>query len=167
MWNVRNPRVGWVSSLTFQSNNANIACATYLSVGSTHVGRSTDGGNSWLPRDGTGTGALPDVSVHSLVIGPNAPDWNYLGTDLEVSVSPDAGVTWAVENSGFANVIVERLALRSPAAVGAPPQLHAFSDGRKIWMIALDFAGTPDYRMGTEITGLWFDPMQDGQGLNL
>ncbi len=166
-WSVRSPRVGWVSSLVFQNNDANIAWATYSSIGGTHVWRSADGGLTWSPRDGSGPGALPDVPVHSLVIDPAAPGRIYLGTDLGVFFSPDAGLTWAVENTGFANVIVERLALGPPAAVGAPPQLHAFSYGRGIWKTPLDFAGVPDYRMGNEVTGLWFDPAQDGQGLNL
>ncbi|MEO6066283.1 MAG: hypothetical protein ABIP49_10950, partial [Lysobacterales bacterium] len=163
-WTARTPRAGWVSSLTFQSNDASIAWATYSSVGGTHVWRSSDGGATWSPRDGAGAGILPDVPVHSLVIDPAMPDRVYLGTDLGIFFSPDAGVTWAVENTGLANVIVERLALGPPASIGAPPQLHAFSYGRGIWKTALDFAGTPDYRIGNEITGLWFDPAQDGQG---
>ena len=166
-WSSRTPRVGWVSSLTFQNNDANIAWATYSSIGGVHVWRSVDGGVTWSPRDGAGAGALPDVPVHSLVIDPNAPGRIYLGTDLGIFFSPDAGATWAVENTGFANVIVERLALGPPDSAGAPPQLHAFTYGRGIWKTALDFTGTPDYRIGNEVAGLWFDPAQDGQGVNL
>lgn len=166
-WSARSPRAGWVSSLVFQNNDANIAWATYSSIGGTHVWRSVDGGLTWSPRDGTGSGVLPDVPVHSLVIDPNAPSRIYLGTDLGIFFSPDAGLTWAVENTGFANVIVERLALGPPDVAGGPPQLHAFSYGRGIWKTALDFTGVADYRIGNEITGLWFDPANDGQGLNL
>ncbi len=166
-WTSRTPRAGWVSSLTFQNGSPDTAWATYSSVGGTHVWRTTDGGNSWSARDGSGVGALPDIPVHSLVMDPGNPSRIYVGTDLGIFFSPDAGATWTIENTGFANVIVERLALGPPQIFNGPPMLHAFTYGRGIWKTPLNFQGANDFRMDAGISGLWFDPAQDGQGVNV
>lgn len=166
-WNPRTPRTGWVSSLTFQNGNPDTAWATYSSVGGVHVWRTLDGGNSWSSRDGAGAGALPDIPVHSLVIDPADSSRVYIGTDLGIFFSPDAGATWTVENTGFANVIVERLALGPPQILNGPPMLHAFTYGRGIWKTPLSFEGANDYRMDARVSGLWYDPAQNGQGVNV
>src|SRR5207237_9201576 len=56
----------------------------------------------------------------------------YVGTDLGVFVSTDGGATWAVENTGFANVITESLALNT---VSGTTMLFAFTHGRGAWRV--------------------------------
>ena len=58
-----------------------------------------------------------------MVVDPNQSTRLYLGTDLGVFVSVDGGTTWAVENSGFANVVTESLSIRGR-------NLFAFTHGR-------------------------------------
>jgi len=55
-----------------------------------------------------------------------------VGTDVGVFSSDDTGATWAVENTGFANVITEALAIGN---VGATPHVFAFTHGRGAWRV--------------------------------
>lgn len=161
------PREGWVSSLTFDPVDANVAYATYSTFGGAHVWKSTDAGATWSAIDGSGNGALPDIPVHHLVIDPGHRERLYIGTDLGVYVSLDGGGNWARETGGFADVIVERLAI-APEGPGGLPWLYAYTYGRGVWRAPLgDFDGVPSYRIGPELSGAFYDPAQDGHGLIL
>ncbi len=131
-WSLVQPRSGYVSWLTFDPANADIAYATYSTFGGTHVWRSTDGGATWTGIDGTGATGIPDVPVHSIVVDPTNTARLYVGTDVGVFVSLDSGATWAVEVTGFAHVITEALAVGS---VGATQYLYAFTHGRGAWRV--------------------------------
>lgn len=158
------PREGWVSSLGFDPVDANIAYATYSTFGGQHVWRSEDAGASWTAIDGSGEGALPDVPVHHLVVDPGNRQRLYIGTDIGVFVSLDGGAHWARENGGFANTIVERLAIAATPASGTP-LLYAYTYGRGVWRAPLsDFDGISSYRIGADLSGAYYDPAQDGHG---
>jgi photosystem II stability/assembly factor-like uncharacterized protein len=161
-WLSTAPRGGWVSSLEFDPLDANVAYATYSTFGGEHVWKSTDAGTTWQAIDGVGAGRLPDVPVHTIAIDPNARDHLYIGSDVGIFVSLDGGSSWALENAGFANVIVEKLAV-APAA--SPPELFAFTYGRGVWRVPLsDLVGDADYRIGADTSGAFYDPAQDGHG---
>ena len=49
--------------------------------------------------------------MHCLVVDPSNTRGVHVGTDLGVFVSTDGGASWAVENTGFANVVTEALVL--------------------------------------------------------
>jgi len=130
--NVR-PRSGYVSWVAFDPTTPNIAYATYSTFGGTHVWRSIDAGASWTGIDGAGANAIPDIPVHCIVIDPSNTARLYVGTDLGVFVSIDGGANWAVENTGFANTVVESLSLNT---VGGVTTLFAFTHGRGAWRVA-------------------------------
>jgi len=160
------PRSGWVSSLAFEPGNQEVAYATYSTFGGQHVWKSENGGGSWTAIDGTGAGQLPDVPVHKLVVDPNDPDRLYIGTDLGVFVTTDGGDNWAVENTGFSQVIVEDLVIREVA--GGDPQLFAFTYGRGVWKVPLaNLDAKPDVLITDEVSGAWYNPGQNGHGLQL
>lgn len=131
-WPSNFPRTGFVSWLTFDPYNKNIAYATYSTFDDKHVWRSTDAGLTWTAIDGSGVQGLPNIPVHCLVVDPNNTARLYVGTDLGVFASLDGGATWAVENSGFANTPVEALALNT---VNGVTSLYAFTHGRGVWRI--------------------------------
>lgn len=137
-WPFTRPRAGWVSSLAIDPGNRDIAYATYSTFGGTHVWRSMDGGASWSPIDGSGAGALPDVPVHSLVVDPSNNARLYIGTDVGVFVSTDGGANWAVETSGFPNVITESLQIQIADGV---TNLYAFTHGRGVWRVMVNNTG--------------------------
>jgi hypothetical protein len=124
------PRDGWVSSLTFDPANSEIAYATYAGFGGTHVWKSTDAGATWTPLDGSGDGALPDIPAHSLAVEGSRL---YLGTDLGIFVSTDGGAQWAAD-SAFPRAITETVVLGNTARGRA---LFAFTHGRGAWRVDL------------------------------
>ncbi len=135
VWPATRPREGFVSSLAFDATSPGVVYATYAGFGGAHVWRSEDGGGSWMSIDGSGAAAVPDIPVHSIVIDPANPGRLYLGTDLGVLTSISGGRTWAVENTGFANVVTEWLSLGSDVA--GSPWLFAFTHGRGAWKVDL------------------------------
>ena len=162
VWSSTQPRSGWVSSLTFDRANSDIAYATYSSFGGQHVWRSTNGGQTFTPIDGSGAGALPDIPVHTLAIDPSNGQRLFVGTDLGVFVTTNGGQSWAVENTGFANTIVEQLQV---AASANPPMLYAFTYGRGVWRVPLaDLDGVATYRVGADTSGSFYDPANPGHG---
>ena len=133
-WQAAQPRTGFVSWLAFDPNNVNVAYATYSTFGGTHVWKSTDAGASWVGIDGAGDTGVPDIPVHTIVVDSSNSQTLYLGTDIGVFVSLNGGATWARENTGFANVVVESLAISS---VGSNLNLFAFTHGRGAWRVPL------------------------------
>ncbi|MBI1736724.1 MAG: hypothetical protein HYR51_16280, partial [Candidatus Rokubacteria bacterium] len=129
-WAVSTPRAGYVSSIAVHPTSDSVVYATYATFGGAHVWRSGDRGVTWTSIDGSGATGIPDVPVHAIVIDPANTARLYIGTDVGVFVSRDGGATWAVENTGFANVITESLA---SGGLGTTPHLFAFTHGRGAW----------------------------------
>ncbi len=134
-WPFARPREGFVSWLAWDPVDADVAYATYAGFGGVHVWKTTDSGANWIGMDGSGATGLPDIPIHSLVVDPDDRDRIYLGTDLGVFVSVDGGLNWAVENTGFANVVTESLSVNKPAV--GPAALFAFTHGRGAWRVQL------------------------------
>jgi hypothetical protein len=134
-WHSSQPQPGYLSSLAIDPQNSSVAYATYSSFGTTHVWKSTDGGDTWTALDGTGSGALPDVPVQTVAVDPAHSSNLYIGTDLGVFSSTDGGAHWLVENTGFANAATDALVIRK--GTGGQRDLFAFSHGRGAWKVAL------------------------------
>jgi hypothetical protein len=131
VWPAAVPRSGFVSSIAFDPHGSQVAYATYSTFGGKHVWRTADGGATWSAIDGTGAAGLPDLPVHVLVVDPADSSRLYIGTDLGVFVSLDGGTSWAVENTGFANVVTEALTLQGST-------LFAFTHGRGAWKVPVN-----------------------------
>lgn len=136
-WPGVQPRSGFVSWLAFDPLDPNVAYATYSTFGGTHVWRSSDAGANWNGIDGVGATGIPDVPVHCIAVDPGNSQRLYVGTDVGVFVSLDGGATWARENTGFANVMTESLAVGS---IGRNNVLFAFTHGRGVWRVPLGAA---------------------------
>jgi photosystem II stability/assembly factor-like uncharacterized protein len=135
-WPSTQPRPGYVTWLAFDPVDPRIAYATYAEFGGRHVWKTADGGENWIPIDGDGAVGLPDIPVHAVIVDPNHRQHLYLATDLGVFTSRQGGNAWAVENSGFANVVTESLALQQRP--GSDPVLWAFTHGRGAWRVPLE-----------------------------
>ena len=128
------PRAGWVTSVAFDPRDVNVLYATYGNFGGAHVYRSVDGGESWASIDGSGANRLPDIPVHAIAVDPDEPQRLYLGTDLGVMVSIDAGRTWMAEETGFGPAVTMWLStVKGPGGT----YLFAFTHGRGAWRVRL------------------------------
>ena len=135
---IARPRTGVVSWVAYDPTDRNIAYATYSTFGGAHVYRTANGGESWTAIDGTGTTGIPDIPAHCIVVDTSNNARLYVGTDLGVFVSIDGGATWAVENTGFANVMTESLALNTTEGVTS---LYAFTHGRGAFKVVANLSG--------------------------
>ena len=61
-------------------------------AGGAHVYRSANGGGLWVAKNGTG---LPDVPANVVAVDPNSTSTVYLGTEIGLYRSTDAGQTWS------------------------------------------------------------------------
>jgi len=86
--------------------------ATFSGFTRSTVWRSTDGGRTWVVRSGAGARQLPEIPVSTIALHRTEPDWVYVGTDLGVFASTDAGATWSAATDGPANVVVDQLLWR-------------------------------------------------------
>lgn len=89
----------------------------------------------WKQVSGTGATALPAVPVNTMARDPYSPEtiW-YVGTDVGVFMTKNAGGTWAnlTKSVGLPNVTVNDLKV-----VKATGYLYAATYGRGIWKIKL------------------------------
>lgn len=85
--------------------------ATYGSFNNNNVLVTRDFGANWIDVSGaTGSATdLPAVPVRSIVINLATADRLYVGTEVGIFASDDAGATWQLPNGGPANVSVDEL----------------------------------------------------------
>lgn len=94
---------------TTHATNSNWYYATFGGFNANNVYRSTDNGATWTSISGTGTSALPAVPVRTLAFHPVDSSLLYVGTEIGIFTSNDAGATWEPTQDGPANVSVDEL----------------------------------------------------------
>ncbi|MBI5029802.1 MAG: hypothetical protein HZB51_04690 [Chloroflexi bacterium] len=103
----------YVSRIVVDPNSVNTVYVTFGGYGqyfnSDNVWRTVDGGANWSARSGSGGTALPVAPVRSLAIYPTNSNWLYVGTEVGVFASENAGASWSGTNDGPANVSVDEL----------------------------------------------------------
>ena len=83
----------------------NTAYVTFAGFANNNLWRTTDGGATWRNLHGT----LPQVPIRAVTTHPKNPNWVYVGTEVGIFTSEDAGNTWFTTNDGPANASVEHL----------------------------------------------------------
>lgn len=83
--------------------------ATFGGFRPNNVWRTEDLGLTWIDVTGSGATGLPDIPVRSIVINPARQDQIYVGTEIGIFASDDAGANWAIPQGGPANVSVDEL----------------------------------------------------------
>jgi hypothetical protein len=133
-WSFTSPSANYISWVTWDPNDVNVAYATVSGFGVTNLFKSINGGATWTASVGSGGTALPQIPALSVVVNPGDSQQVFVGTDLGVFTSIDGGANWYLENTGFANTPVEALKFNETA----PYQLYAFTHGRGAWRVALN-----------------------------
>ncbi len=85
--------------------DSNVVYATFGGYTSGNVWKSTDGGTTWYDI----SAELPEAPVRWVTIHPTDSDYVYLGTEVGVIVSDDAGVHWNPTNEGPTDCCVYQL----------------------------------------------------------
>ena len=126
----------WVWDVSPLPGDVNTVIVVMAGFGAPHVWRGTipaSGAGAWTDISGTGAGRLPDIPVNALVIEPATPTTMYIGTDVGVFRTTDAGSTWSLFSDGLPNVAVYDLKLHAPTRL-----LRAGTHGRGLWERKLD-----------------------------
>ncbi|MDC8005869.1 DUF3892 domain-containing protein [Aureisphaera galaxeae] len=92
------PPAGIIRSITVEHSDPDTLYITYGNI-YPNVYRSENGGETWEPVSGDhSTLTLPDISMNSLVIDHEDSDVLYVGSDVGVFRSNDAGYSWYFYN---------------------------------------------------------------------
>ena len=126
---------GWVSSLAVDPTDSNTVYLTYSSYGVPHVLKSVDGGQSWANIDGLAFNGIPDIPAHWIAVRPCDSRQLYVGTELGVFASEDAGASWQPANPGLPHTVVESLDFQDDDT------LAAFTFGRGMFLARLQPCG--------------------------
>ncbi len=140
----------FISSVAVDHDDPDIAYATSSTFGASHIYRTADGGQTWVPIDGdVALGGVPEVPVHWIAIRPCDSSQLYVGTEVGVFASDNTGSTWAPANLGMANTVVETLDFRDEDTI------VAFTHGRGTFLAELDPCQTSscgiDYNGDTKV----------------
>ena len=100
---------GYISSVTPDPADGDVVYATCSTFGQPHVYRSADGGLNWTPIDGAGVDSIPDVPAHWIVVRPGNSDQLFVGTEIGVFESADAGATWRPAGVDLPTTVCEAL----------------------------------------------------------
>jgi photosystem II stability/assembly factor-like uncharacterized protein len=129
----------WVSEVRVDRTNPDKLYAVFSGYGTGHVFRSTDRGTTWMDISGN----FPDIPVNGIVLSRDKPDNVYfIGTDIGVWYTEDAGQTWARFGNGLPNVVVYDI------NIDEKNRLIAGTHGRGMWITdavlsALDAPAAP------------------------
>jgi sugar lactone lactonase YvrE len=111
--------VRYITRITIDPNSSS---TVYLSLGgfsSNNLWQTKNSGSTWASVSGSGAAALPPAPVYDLAVYPSNSNWLYAATQVGVFTSQDMGVSWAVPQSGPANVSVDQLAWVGSSLVAA------------------------------------------------
>jgi len=137
-----------VSSIAVDPTNAEVAYVTFRTFDGNQLWkRSADG--VWSSLDT----ALPDTPFNAVAVNPLNPAMVYVGTDIGIFESLDAGATWRVGNENLATTIVNRLIFRRGTS-----DLYAFTFGRGAYRVDVGNRAPPPNDEITAATDIVLDP---------
>jgi len=163
----------WIWDISTIPGNPNTVVVVMAGFGTPHVWRGTMGMGptfTWANISGAFPNAVPDVPVNSLCIDPLNATHYYIGTDIGVFRTTNAGATWQLFNDGLPNTAVYDLRLQANTRL-----LRAATHGRGLWERRLDVVSMPnvnlylrDHLMSTgriipapsPVTATFEDPLQ-------
>ena len=126
--------MGYLSGIGTHPVEANTAYAIFGYSQRPKVLKTEDLGQTWTDIsgfDGTGDRGFPDVPANCILVFPNDPNHIWVGTEIGIVESKDAGETWALVDANFPPANVHQLILRDDQVVVA-------TYGRGIWSVTIE-----------------------------
>lgn len=118
------------TDLVFHPLQPDTVYALFGGYDTPHVFRTTNGGRNWRSIDGN----LPDLPTHTLFIDPQQPEQLYIGNDLGVFASRNAGISWDLVSRDIAEAVMVLDLSYSPAN----RKLRIATHGLGAYELALD-----------------------------
>lgn len=97
--------------IAISSENDSIVFLTFSGFGTNHVYKTINAGVEWIVSDA----GLPDLPTNTVFVNPNISNHVYIGNDLGVYVSIDAGETWEIFSEALPEAIMVMDINHSPA----------------------------------------------------
>jgi len=119
-----------ITRIESSPTDPDVIFTTVGGFGNSHLFRSDNGGLIWYDAD---NGRLPDVPHNAVVIQSDNSNRIYVGNDVGVFASIDAGATWRRLSRNLPNVPVVDLVYHS-----GEQTLTAATYGRSIWRIQIE-----------------------------
>lgn len=137
----------YISDIICPEDDRKTAWITYSSYGKPHVWRTTDLGQTWESR----WNGMPDVPVNTIDIHPDDPNVLFVGTDIGVFVTFDAGANWMPYGKELPRTPILDLKIDI-----ANSFIRAGTHGRSIWEAPLLSVAPADPIIATPIGGEQF-----------
>lgn len=144
----------YLTRLAIDPTNHNVVWATFGGFASGNVRVTRDGGATWNDASGTGVRRLPDVPVNCIVLHPDDPNVLYVGTEVGVFASDDAGAHWSANNDGPNQAPVEQVVFEQGSR-----KLIAATLGRGLWTCLVQRPSVTTF--GTACAGHTTPPVVD------
>jgi photosystem II stability/assembly factor-like uncharacterized protein len=157
---LKQPRAGNISSVRGDPRNPGRLWVTYTDLWGLMptVYRSDNGGQDWIPC----MNGLPYVAANIIEINSSEPDTVYVGTDVGVWHSIDAGkdCKWILFSNGLPNAAIGDLLFHAETGL-----LRAATRSRGVWEVSVGKDTVPDVqvylRHSTVDTGRRYRSLQD------
>ena len=121
------------TDFTYDPNDRTRLWATFSGYGTGHVFLSTDSGFTWADASGN----LPDIPHQTVAADPSDPGWAYVGTDLGIFRTTDAGGSWTDFDLGMPTAMVLDLVIKLDDR-----RMRAATFGNGVWEVDLPAAAT-------------------------
>lgn len=128
--------LGFISGLGSHPNDPETAYALFSFAGRPKVVKTEDLGETWTDisgfegNNGVSDRGFPDVAVNHLLVFPNDPNRIWVGSEIGIIESLDAGANWSLLDSNFPAVNVHQLKIQDDQIVIA-------TYGRGIWSVTI------------------------------
>jgi photosystem II stability/assembly factor-like uncharacterized protein len=125
----------YISRIAVDKNDNDIVYVTFTGFNGDNIYKTTDGGNNWADI----SGSLPPIPIRSVVINPLNSSYIYIGTELGVFTSENAGGSWDIAQDGPAKVSVDELFFLDNTT------LVAATHGRGLYTAKVGTTPSPSY----------------------
>ncbi|MEM7087709.1 MAG: hypothetical protein AAF489_16125 [Bacteroidota bacterium] len=121
--------------------NNNVVYAVFSGFGTDHIYKTVDGGATWASIDN----GLPDLPTNAVLVDPLNPDDIYVGNDVGVYYSEDAGNSW----DPFSEALPEATIIMDLNHSPADRKIRIATHGHGVWERSYvnDFLSTSEFEI--------------------